>query len=72
MLGGAVVTAFAGMVLVRRMVRPVLADRFVMPTATRIDLRLVAGSALFGIGWGLGGFAPVRRWRLCRSAMVKA
>ncbi len=23
-----------------------------------IDLRLVAGAALFGIGWGLGGYCP--------------
>lgn len=28
------------------------------PASTRIDLRLVVGSALFGIGWGLAGFCP--------------
>lgn len=29
-----------------------------LPTARDIDRRLVAGSLLFGIGWGLGGFCP--------------
>jgi uncharacterized protein len=31
-------------------------DRLQMPAATRIDARLVAGSALFGIGWGIAGY----------------
>ncbi|MCM2292088.1 YeeE/YedE family protein [Allorhizobium sp. BGMRC 0089] len=57
-LGGAVVVAFIGMVFVRRMREPVLAASFNMPTKRTIDLPLVAGSALFGIGWGLGGFCP--------------
>nr|WP_245297351.1 YeeE/YedE family protein [Rhizobium oryziradicis] len=57
-LGGAVVVAFAGMVWVRKMTKPVLADTFNMPTKTRIDMPLVLGSAIFGIGWGLGGFCP--------------
>lgn len=57
-LGGAVVVAFAGMVGVRKMAKPVLAEDFNMPTKTRIDTPLVLGSAIFGIGWGLGGFCP--------------
>jgi uncharacterized membrane protein YedE/YeeE len=38
--------------------KPVLAAAF--PTFDRrgIDLRLIAGSALFGIGWGLAGVCP--------------
>ena len=29
-----------------------------LPTVRHIDLRLVAGSTLFGIGWGIAGFCP--------------
>ncbi len=29
-----------------------------MPTARQIDRRLLAGSALFGVGWGLAGICP--------------
>jgi hypothetical protein len=29
-----------------------------LPTARQIDRRLLAGSALFGIGWGLAGICP--------------
>lgn len=35
-----------------------LGDPMQLPTATKIDRRLVAGSALFGIGWGLAGICP--------------
>ncbi len=57
-LGGAVAVAFVGMALVRRMGHPVFADRFQLPGKTRIDLPLVLGSGIFGVGWGLGGFCP--------------
>lgn len=57
-LGGAVVVATIGMMLVKKMAKPVLADQFNLPTKTRIDTPLVLGSAIFGIGWGLGGFCP--------------
>lgn len=29
-----------------------------LPTGTRVDRRLLAGSALFGIGWGIAGYCP--------------
>ena len=57
-LGGAVAVAMAGMAWLRRMSRPLLADRFHWPVNTRIDAPLVVGSAIFGLGWGLGGFCP--------------
>ena len=36
----------------------VLGGPFHLPTATRIDRRLVIGSVVFGVGWGLAGFCP--------------
>jgi uncharacterized membrane protein YedE/YeeE len=57
-LGGAVTVSAVGTVLARRMKTPVLAGSFDIPTGRRIDARLVLGSALFGIGWGLAGFCP--------------
>jgi uncharacterized membrane protein YedE/YeeE len=29
-----------------------------LPAATQIDRRMVIGSAMFGIGWGIAGFCP--------------
>ncbi len=37
---------------------PRLASRFVLPTRTDIDGRLLAGAAIFGLGWGIGGLCP--------------
>jgi uncharacterized membrane protein YedE/YeeE len=37
---------------------PLFADRFDLSTKRRLDARLVGGAALFGIGWGLGGYCP--------------
>jgi uncharacterized protein len=57
-MGGAVLVTLAGYRLVLRRQRPLLADRFFLPTLKDIDARLVLGASLFGIGWGLSGFCP--------------
>ncbi|NIZ09918.1 DUF6691 family protein [Pseudooceanicola sp. HF7] len=57
-MGGALAVAYPGYRLVFKHVRPALAGRFELPTSTTIDLRLIGGSAVFGIGWGIAGFCP--------------
>lgn len=37
---------------------PWTAPTFHLPTRRDIDVKLLAGSALFGFGWGLGGYCP--------------
>lgn len=37
---------------------PLWAERWSLPTRRDIDGRLLLGAALFGAGWGLGGFCP--------------
>jgi uncharacterized membrane protein YedE/YeeE len=57
-LAGAVTTAFFGFRLAGSQAKPLFEDSFRPPTVTRIDGRLLAGAALFGIGWGLIGLCP--------------
>ncbi len=61
-MAGASVTAFAGYRLVWRRERPILMARFDLPSARRIDASLLGGAALFGMGWGIGGFCPGPAW----------
>jgi uncharacterized membrane protein YedE/YeeE len=44
--------------LIRRRTRPLLDDRFHVPDDRTIDARLIAGAAMFGVGWGIAGFCP--------------
>lgn len=44
--------------VVKQWDRPIWASSFSLPTRKDIDWRLVSGSALFGVGWGLGGYCP--------------
>jgi uncharacterized membrane protein YedE/YeeE len=37
---------------------PILANNFDLPTKKHIDFRLIGGSILFGVGWGLVGLCP--------------
>jgi uncharacterized membrane protein YedE/YeeE len=55
---GATVTTFIGYRLVWRQQAPVLGSGFDLPSNTQIDRPLLIGAALFGTGWGIGGFCP--------------
>jgi uncharacterized membrane protein YedE/YeeE len=44
--------------LIVRRSGPLFAPDFSAASTSVIDKRLVIGSAVFGIGWGLGGFCP--------------
>lgn len=57
-MGGAVLVSMPAFWLSKRRLRPLLAPAFDLPTIRIIDTRLVAGSALFGLGWGLAGLCP--------------
>lgn len=57
-MGGALLVAIPAFRLILRRPHPLLADEFDLPTKKGVDSRLLAGSAIFGIGWGLGGFCP--------------
>lgn len=57
-MGGGMLASFAFLRLARRRERPLLDERFHLPTASKVDAPLVAGAALFGVGWGLAGYCP--------------
>jgi uncharacterized membrane protein YedE/YeeE len=57
MVGAIGVHAIAYRVATRRS-SPLFAERFALPTRRDIDGKLLLGAALFGIGWGIGGFCP--------------
>ena len=57
-MGGAVAVAAPAFWWVQRHRRTLLAEPAQLPATRGIDQRLVAGSLLFGIGWGLAGICP--------------
>lgn len=57
-MGGAVITTAIGYRLVLRRRAPFFDTGFQIPARRDLDARLIGGSALFGIGWGLVGLCP--------------
>jgi len=57
-MGGAVMVMALAWMAQRRMRRPVFAEGFSLPGRNDLTPRLVGGSALFGIGWGIAGLCP--------------
>ena len=57
-MGGAIAIHVSFAQWSRRAARPWWADTFVLPRRTDVDTRLLAGAALFGLGWGTAGYCP--------------
>lgn len=57
-MGGALLVTAIGYRFVLRRNRPVFEARFHLPANRKLDMPLLAGSAAFGIGWGISGFCP--------------
>lgn len=57
-MGGAIAVHIVFYQLVKKQKTPFFSDVFHIPTRKDFTLRLVVGSLLFGVGWGLGGICP--------------
>ena len=55
---GAIAVAFIAFRIASRLASTFSGHAFQLPTSKTIDARLVGGSALFGISWGLAGLCP--------------
>lgn len=57
-MGGALAVSLPGYAWARRRGASACGDALAPRPPARIDARLLAGSALFGIGWGIAGYCP--------------
>ena len=57
-MGGAIAVGFFAFSIAKNRTRSFIGAEMKLPTASTIDSRLLAGSALFGAGWGVAGFCP--------------
>jgi uncharacterized membrane protein YedE/YeeE len=57
-MGGAIAVGVVAFAVAGRRSASLLGVEMRLPSARHIDRRLVAGSVLFGIGWGIAGICP--------------
>lgn len=57
-MAGAIAVGAIAFTFARKRTVSLLGLQMKMPTATQLDRRLVGGSLMFGVGWGIAGFCP--------------
>jgi uncharacterized membrane protein YedE/YeeE len=57
-MGGAIGVGVVAFAVARQRTKSFLGLDMKLPQAQHIDARLVVGSVLFGVGWGVAGFCP--------------
>lgn len=57
-LGGAVGVTVTSFRFILQLKHPFFEQKFYLPTRQDIDLKLILGAVIFGIGWGISGYCP--------------
>ena len=57
-MGGAIAIGLLAFTWAKTRSKALLGDLMQLPASQSIDKRLITGSAMFGVGWGLAGFCP--------------
>lgn len=57
-MASAIAVGMIGYVIKGKRLKPLLASKWQVPTLRNIDAKLIVGSSLFGIGWGISGYCP--------------
>ena len=58
LMGGAVMVMMLAWPLQRRMLHPLLTNKFHLPGRKDVDRPLIIGAIIFGIGWAIAGLCP--------------
>jgi uncharacterized membrane protein YedE/YeeE len=58
MIGAILVNSIVYYVWIKKKETPLFSPKFLIPTSKDITPKLIIGSILFGIGWGIAGFCP--------------
>ena len=57
-MGAAVAINVVTFHLILKREKPTILEKFELPKNTKIEVKLIAGAAIFGLGWGIGGLCP--------------
>jgi uncharacterized membrane protein YedE/YeeE len=57
-MGGALIVSAIAYQIAKKKIRPMLRNSFDLPQNKTIDQKLITGSVIFGVGWGLYGLCP--------------